>query len=290
LRLKELRLAGQELGPLEMPAVLVPNHLYLGGAIDTSLFGGKLSLRRIQVDDPLSPGFRIRMSARVDGLDLARIAGENPMLEGHLSGLLDPVAIGRERMTSGGELTGDLFGGKVTVRRVAVERPFSAGRESGADVTVERIDLERLSAALGVGRITGHLSGSIEGLQVAYGQPVAFHLKMESVPVKGVTPSVSLKAVNSISLVSTGSALSGMGVSLMTTFFREFPYEKIGFECGLKNDVFTVRGLIHEDGVEYLVKRRTFAGINVINRNPDNRIGFSDMQERAKRVTSERSD
>jgi hypothetical protein len=290
LRLKELRLAGQELGPLEMPAVLVPNHLYLGGAIDTSLFGARLSLRRIQVDDPLSPGFRISMSARVDGLDLARIAGENPMLEGHLSGLLDPVAIGRERMTSGGELTGDLFGGRVTVRRVAVERPFSAGRESGADVTVERIDLERLSAALGVGRITGHLSGSIEGLQVAYGQPVAFHLKMESVPVKGVTQSVSLKAVNSISLVSTGSALSGMGVSLMTTFFREFPYEKIGFECGLKNDVFTVRGLIHEDGVEYLVKRRTFAGINVINRNPDNRIGFSDMQERAKRVTSERSD
>jgi hypothetical protein len=142
---------------------------------------------------------------------------------------------------------------------------------------------------LGVGRITGLLSGSIEGLRVAYDQPVAFHLKMESVPVKGVTQSVSLKAVNSISLVSTGSALSGMGLSLMTTFFKEFPYDKIGFECGLKNDVFTVRGLIHEDGVEYLVKRRFFAGINVINRIPDNRIGFSDMVERAKRVTSERS-
>jgi hypothetical protein len=37
------------------------------------------------------------------------------------------------------------------------------------------------------------------------------------------------------------------------------------------------------------VKRRFFAGINVINRNPDNRIGFSDMLDRAKRVTSERS-
>jgi hypothetical protein len=38
------------------------------------------------------------------------------------------------------------------------------------------------------------------------------------------------------------------------------------------------------------VKRRFFTGIDVINRNPDNRIGFSDMVERAKRVTSERSD
>ncbi|MBE0604240.1 MAG: hypothetical protein IH611_11545, partial [Deltaproteobacteria bacterium] len=228
LRLKKLRLAGQELGPLDMPAVLVPNRLYLEGAIDTSLLGARLSLRGIRVDEPLSRGFRINAAAQLDGLDLARIAGDNSLLEGSLGGLLDPVSIGLERMTAAGELTGELFGGRLDIRHVTVERPFGAGREIGADVSVSRIDLERFSAALGVGRITGRLSGSVEGLRVAYGQPVAFHLKMVSVPVKGVDQSVSLKAVNSISLVSTGSALSGMGVSLMTTFFREFPYEKIG--------------------------------------------------------------
>jgi hypothetical protein len=288
LRLEKIRLSGQELGPLEMPAVLVPNHLYLGGTVDATLFGAKLALRRIQVDEPLSTGFRLRMAAELDDLDLSRIAGNKPVIEGHLGGILDPVTIGRERMTAAGSFTGDLFGGRLDVRNVTVERPFNGGREIGADVYVDRVDLERFSAALGVGRVTGRLSGSMKGLRVAYGQPVAFDLKMESVPTKGVSQSVSLKAVNSISLVSTGSALSGMGISLMTTFFREFPYEKIGFECGLKNDVFTVRGLIHEDGVEYLVKRRFFTGIDVVNGNPDNRIGFSDMLERAKRVTSER--
>jgi hypothetical protein len=241
------------------------------------------------VDEPLSPGFLIKMAAQLDGLDLARAAGDNSILKGHVGGLLDPVAIGRERMTATGELTGDLFGGRLDIRHVTAERPFGAGREIGADVNVSLVDLERFSAALGVGRITGRLSGSLEGLRVAYGQPVAFHIKMESVPTKGVSQSVSLKAVNSISLVSTGSTLSGLGVSLVTTFFKEFPYEKIGFECNLKNDVFTVRGLIHEDGVEYLVKRSLFTGINVINANPDNRIGFTDMLDRAKRVTSERS-
>jgi hypothetical protein len=289
LRIKKLRLAGKELGPLEMPAVVVPNHLYIGGGIDLPLFGASLSLRRIQVDDPLSPEFHVRMAASLDGLDLARIAGDNTILEGHLGGVLDPVDISLERATSGGELTGDLFGGRLDIRHLTVERPFAAGREIGGDVTVDRMDLERLSAALGVGRITGRLSGSMDGLRLAYGQPVAFHLRMESVPVKGVAQTVSLKAVNSISLVSTGSALSGLGSTLMTRFFREFPYEKIGFECDLKNDVFTVRGLIHEDGVEYLVKRHFLGGINVINRNPDNRIGFSDMVERAKRATGERS-
>lgn len=289
LRLKKARLAEQELGPLEMPVVLVPNHLHLGGTVEASLFGAKLALRRIRVDEPLSPDVRIRMAAELGDLDLSRIAGKNPMLEGRLGGILDPVVLGRERMTADGELTGNLFGGRLDVRRVTAERPFSAGREIGADVNVDRIDLERLSAALGVGRITGRLSGSMKGLRVAYGQPVAFDLKMESIPTKGVSQSVSLKAVNSISLVSTGSALSGLGISLMTTFFREFSYEKIGFECGLKNDVFTVRGTIHENGVEYLVKRRLFSGIDVINRNPDNRIGFSDMLERAKRATGEHS-
>ncbi|MBP2677079.1 MAG: hypothetical protein H6Q82_144, partial [Deltaproteobacteria bacterium] len=272
LRLEKIRLAGQELGPLEMPAVLVPNHLFLGGTVEASLSGATLSFRRIQVDEPISPRFRVKMAARVDGLDLARVAGKSPPLEGHLEGLLDPVTLDRERMTAAGELTGDLFGGRLDVRGVTVERPFSPGREIGADVYVDRGDLERFSAALGVGRITGRLSGSIKGLRVAYGQPVAFDLKMESVPAKGVSQSVSLKAVNSISLIGTGAALSGMGVSLMARFFREFPYEKIGFECGLKNDVFTVRGLIHEDGVEYLVKRSFFSGIDVINGNPDNRI------------------
>ncbi len=288
VRLEKIRLSGQELGPLAVPAILVPNRLLLGGAIDVPLYGAKLSLRRIQVDEPLSREFRLRMAAELERLDLSRIAGKNPMLEGRLGGILDPVILGRERMTAAGSLTGELFGGRLDVRRVTVDRPFSAGREIGADLEVGKIDLERLSAALNVGRITGRLSGSMAGLRVAFGQPVAFHLKMESVPTKGVSQSVSLKAVNSISLVSTGSALSGLGVSLMTTFFREFPYDKIGLECGLKNDVFTVRGLIHEDGVEYLVKRRFFTGIDVINRNPDNRIGFSDMLERAKRATDER--
>jgi hypothetical protein len=290
LRLKELRVAGQDLGPLAMPAVLVPNRLYLAGAIEASPFGARLSLRRIEVDDPLSDDFRIRLAASLNDLDLARVAGDNSVLQGHLGGALDPVTISRERLTATGELTGELFGGRLEIRHLTVERPFGAGREIGADVTADRIDLERLSAALGIGRITGRLSGSVDGLRLAYGQPVAFHLKMMSVPAEGVTQSVSLKAVNSISLVSTGSALSGLGASLMTTFFREFPYAKIGFACDLKNDVFTVRGLIHEDGVEYLVKRSFFGGINVINRNPDNRIGFSDMLERARRVTGERSE
>ena len=106
LRLQKIRLSGQEMGPLEVPAILVPNRLHLGGAIAASLYGANLSLRRIQVDEPLSAGFRLRMAAELDGLDLSRITGDNSVLEGRLTGILDPVTIGRDRMTAAGSLTG----------------------------------------------------------------------------------------------------------------------------------------------------------------------------------------
>ena len=287
LSLGELRLAGVKLGPLEMPVALVPNRLYLGGDIDASLFGARLLLQRIQVDEPHSPNIRIHLAARLDGLDLARLSSK---LDGRLGGTLDPVDIGRERLTADGDLTGELFGGRVDIRKVTVDRPFTPGREIGGDVNVGLLDMERLSAALGSGQITGRISGSLVDLRIAYGQPVAFHLRMESVPTKGVEQTVSIKAVNSISVVGTGASLGGSASSFMMNFFRDFPYSKIGFECGLKNDVFTVRGLIREDGVEYLVKRSFFGGINVVNSNPDNRIGFSDMLDRAKRVTEKNTD
>ncbi|MBM2827502.1 MAG: hypothetical protein HW408_34 [Actinobacteria bacterium] len=286
LSLKELRLGEEKIGPLDMPAVLVPNRLYLGGNIDASLFGAKLLLQRIQVDEPHSPNFRIHLAAKVDGLDLSKLSSK---MEGRLGGVLDPVQIDSERVTATGDLTGELFGGKTNISRVTVARPFTPGREFGGDIKVDLVDMERLSAALSSGRVTGRISGSVEGLRISYGQPVAFHLKMESVPTKGMDQTVSVKAVNSISVVSTGSSLGGSGSSFMMGFFKDFPYSKIGFECGLKNDVFTVRGLIREDGVEYLVKRRLLGGINVVNGNPDNRIGFSDMVERAKRATGEKN-
>jgi hypothetical protein len=287
LRLVALRLAGQEMGPVDVPVTLVPNRLYLDGNFEASPYGARLLLQRIRVDEPLSSDFRVDLAARLEGLDLARLAGEGPALEGTLGGVLDPVRIGRERLTAAGDLIGEFFGGRMAVGGLTAERPFSPGREIGADVIVHGLDLERLSAALNIGRITGRLEGIAEGLRIAYGQPVAFRLRMESMPVRGVSQRVSLQAVDTISVLGTGATLSGLGFTLMTTFFREFAYAKIGIACNLENDVFTVQGLIHQDGVEYLVKRPLFAGIDVINRNPDNRIGFSDMMERLRRVTAE---
>ena len=284
LSLAGLETPGFKLQSLELPLALVCNRLLVGRALTFPLAGGTVTLSGLQVDEPLSPHFRGRGRVRVEGLDLGRLPSGGIALQGNLAGVLAPVSFTRRRLELPGRLRGLFFGGKLTVSGLAVSRPFSPGREIEADIRARGVDLEPLSRALGVGRISGRVDIDLEDLRLAYGQPVAFRLQVRSIPQDQVRQMVSLKAVNSISVLGTGSGLSGLGVKFFASFFRQFPYDKIGFSCRLENDVFTVKGLIHEDGVDYIVKRPPLMGISVINRVADNRISFKDMLARLKRV------
>ena len=275
---------------MELPLRLSPGSLEIEGALALPVLGGSLELTNVQVRDPLVEDFLLTCDARLEGADLDTITlGEIPLM-GELRGDLSPVTLSMERMDAGGELTGSFFLGGLAVRNLSVRKPLTPARSISADVAMEQVDLEQISEATGVGTITGRLNVDIENLVVAYEEPVAFHLTALSEEVDDVDQEISLKAVNSISVMSTGSGLTGVGVGVFASFFETFAYESIGFSLDLQNDVFRVRGLMEEDGIEYLIKKPLFFGINVINMNPENRISFSDMVERLKRVVHPRED
>jgi hypothetical protein len=109
---------------------------------------------------------------------------------------------------------------------------------------------------------------------------------METVTDKDIQQKISVKAIDNIAQIGGGqSPFIGLAGSF-ATLFKEFPYEKIGIRASLENDVFSVNGTIKEKGLEYIIKRKGFSGVNVVNQNPDNRISFKDMVKRIKRVTS----
>lgn len=284
LRLGRLRSPLIELAEQRLSLALVPGRLVVRDPLALPLWGGRVIMRDLEVFAPLSPQWEARLGVRVRNLDLAQASSEYLPLQGTLGGNLPRVVVNAQRLAAQGALNGKVFQGKVAVRDLLVLRPLEMGREIGADLEMALLDLHQLSSALGIGLITGRISGSIQGLRVAYGQPVSFKLRVESVKMKNVEQKVSLKAVNSIAVLGTGSGLSGAGVSLVTSIMNEFPYRAIGFQCTLQNDVFKINGLIQEDGVEYIVRKPFLAGINVINRNPDNYISFKDMLERLRRV------
>jgi hypothetical protein len=283
LKISLLDLPGLKMTNLNMPIRLRPNLLELGKGLSIPLFGGNLQLRNIEIKEPLSANYQGLMEARLDNLDLARLAPG--LLKGHLKGAWRKARITAKELAVRGSLKGALYQGDLMLSNLRVLRPFSPGREIGLNLKVLAMDLKGLSQALGAGIVTGRVDLELNNLRLAYGQPIAFDLKVLSQTAPDVPQKVSIQAVNSISVVGTGSGLTGLGVGLFKTFMQEFPYEKIGFSCSLKNDVFSVRGLIKEDGVEYLVKKPPFLGINVVNRNRRNHISFKDMADRLQRVT-----
>ncbi len=271
---------------LDLPVWLAGNTLGLGAPLDIPLHGGIVRLGAIRVLEPFSPGFELRCRASVQGVDLGGVKAGPLVLQGALVGELGEVRLTSESMSVVAGLSGSFFGGELLVDNLRVHRPLIAGRVLGADVRVRGMHMEMLSRALDLGDVSGRLDVDIQDLEVAHGQPVAFAMQAVSAPAKGVEQKISLKAVNAISVMGTGQGLTGAGVSMFASFFQSFAYKSIGFACSLRNDVFQIRGLIKDGGVEYLIQKPPLFGINVVNGNPDNRISFSDMQKRLERALS----
>ncbi len=282
----DIRLQGEKVEASPVSLALRPEGLIIRDPVSVSLPGLKAQLSGVNVAKPLSSDFELQGRLNVERIDLARLSGEAVPLQGEVHGTLPLLRLNRRRLTSNGTLQGSLFGGELSITDIAALRPLEPSREYGATVRVRKMPLEPVSRALNVGRITGLLNLEVENLRLAYGQPVHFSVRAESVPSDKVSQRISLKAVNTLSILGTGSGLSGIGIQFYTNFFREFPYKHIGMACTLNNDVFSLRGLIQEDGLEYLVKRSLF-GINVVNTRPRNRIAFSDMLQRLERIGSQ---
>ena len=284
LKLAALNLGTIQIKKLDLPVSLTPNRLYVKGNLELPLLGGKLRLSGLRVNEPLSAQYQGMLAADFKGLDFASLDLGGKKLQGKLGGRLAPITISSHGIQTKGELKGQLMGGKLNIKDISVAQPINSNRAIKMSLTFNSLDLESISQSLDVGRVTGKISGYVDDLVVAFDQPQAFTMWLKSDPGSPFEQMVSLKAVNTISVLGTGSSLPDIGMGLFASFFTEFPYDTIGFQCTLKNDVFKVKGLIVDNGVEYLVKRPFWGGINVVNRNQDNRITFSDMLERLKRV------
>ncbi len=267
-----------------LPLAVVPNRMYFGKDMVLPLLGGNLILNNVQCSDPMSENLQVEMSVFLDGLNLAELPVGKVPLEGSLGGRLDRVVLNRESLETSGSISGDLFGGILTVENIRAAKPLASERQLGLDAHLKMVDLERVSTALGIGRITGRFNLDINDLLVAFGQPAAFEVRGESIESDDADQSVSLKAVNTLSVIGTGSGIGDLGTGLFASWFKEFSYRYIGFHCVLENDIFRIRGLLTEGGVEYIIKKPFFSGIDVVNGNPNNIISFSDMLERVQRV------
>jgi hypothetical protein len=202
-------------------------------------------------------------------------------VDGGFSGVVGGI----DKVILNGGVTFKLARGEVKLKDIWVSSPFTSLMSVGCDINFSHLDLAELTRVTPFGKMMGFIKGSIRNLVVSHGQPEAFALEVETQKVEGVKKRISLEAINSISILGGGGP-----VSLFLPFFKEFGYSYLGFSCSLENDVFTLHGLKRRDKVEYIVKRGGLTGVDVINRNPDNRISFRDMMERLRRIRRREED
>jgi len=251
------------------------------------VFGGRLELGRTTFRlDPASGAFAGVGSLVLRDLDIARLPVQSPQfkLTGKIQAEFPRLDISSEKIAVSGRGAASVFGGQIVLRDLGVAKPFDPGRSISLNVDLVDLDLKKLTDEVPFGEVTGIVRGEIRGLVITYGQPESFHFRLESVPVKGVPQTFSLKAVDNLTVLSSGQQASGGIGGFWMSLARGFRYSRLGIVSTLRNDTFTLNGTIHEGGIEYLVKKPSLFGISVVNREPGKSISFKEMTGRLKRV------
>ncbi|HUT08129.1 MAG TPA: hypothetical protein VMY15_04730, partial [Candidatus Latescibacteria bacterium] len=251
------------------------------------LFGGQLELGRTTFRfDPRNGSFQGVGSLALREIDISRFPIQSPQfkLTGKIRAEFPRLDINSKNIAISGRGEADVFGGKIVLRDLAVSNPFAPGRSISLNVDLVDLDLKKLTDEVPFGEVTGIVNGEIRDLVITYNQPERFDFRLESVPRKGVAQTFSLKAVDNLTVLSSGRQASGGTGGFWMSLIKGFRYQKLGLVSTLRNDTFTLNGTIHEGGVEYLVKKPALFGISVINREPDKVISFKEMTNRLKRV------
>ncbi len=287
VQLENLRAPRLEASSLRIPVILSKDSLRFFDEATPQLtftvLGGKLALIRPEVLHPLEPTFEARLSARLSELPMAGLTGGK--ITSTASGAWDAITLNRDMLAVDGELTAKAFGGDLVIKGLKVAKPFDEDRQFRVHAGLLGADMLALSAMAGVGRITGRLNATLSELHMRGFLPMAFTLRLESIPTPGVEQRISLGAVNSLTEVSTGKPVDlGLATRTALKLFGDFGYTKLGLLIGLKGTMCTVRGLYHEKGVEYILKRSTLTGVDVINGNPENAMPFADLLVRFKKI------
>jgi len=274
--------------PLNILLDAGPNRISVESPTVIQVPGGDLRLGSVQVEKLFGPDLSVHTRLEFDEIKLQPLLSKIWMhpFEGTLTGTLNPIRYENHAVTTRGELKAEVFEGKIILSDLGASGVFTSAPVFKLNVKWEDLLLSEMTTNTAFGTIEGVLKGQLRDFEMAYGQPQRFNLLLETVQTKGISQKISVKAVENIAQIGGGqSPFMGLAGAL-ASFFKKFPYEKIGIQANLENDVFTVNGTIREGGTEYLVKRGSFSGVDVVNQNLDNRISFKDMVKRIKRIGS----
>jgi hypothetical protein len=232
------------------------------------LLDGALALESFRVRNAGLPSVAFMVDATLEPIDVKRVcqAFGWPEFGGRVGGTFSKLRMRDGLITLGTTLRAQVFDGSVMLSDLQLQQPFGQWPRFYSNVAFDDLDLELMTGAFSFGRITGRLSGRIDGLRLFNWSPVAFDAKLYTPPDDRSRHRISQRAVENIGSIGGGGA--GVTAALSSGFLRffdDFNYERLGLSCRLENDVCAMDGIVPApNGGYYLVKGKGLPRIDVI--------------------------
>ncbi len=266
LRWSAASLHGIAIGDAHLALASNDGWLRSSAPIRLAALGGQVELPRFGWRPPLGErSLELDLGLSLRRLDLARLAERFgwPPFTGELSGDMPAARYEDGLLSFDGGLQVAVFDGRVDVQALRLERPFGVAPRLEADIAIERVDLQPMTAAFGFGEITGRLDGRIAGLRMIDWSPVAFDAALQSSPRGGERRRISARAVDDLTRIGGGGIVGGLQKQMLK-MFDTFAYSRIGLACTLRNEVCRMGGLEPHNGGYLIVDGAGLPRITVI--------------------------
>ncbi|MAT65713.1 MAG: hypothetical protein CMN57_08715 [Gammaproteobacteria bacterium] len=221
---------------------------------EVEVLDGRLLIEEWELSDPGSGAMRWHIDAILTPVSMQRVTSalEWPPMQGQLSGVIPEVRYAEGRVEVGGMLLVRVFDGAVRVRELRLDQPLGLVPQLQADIEIDNIDLEQLTGTFAFGRIEGRLDGHVRELWLQNWEPLAFDAVLVTPEDDTSRHRISQRAVDNLSRIG-----GGVGQALSQTFlglFEEFPYDRLGIRCRLRNGVCEMGGVAPAEQGYYLVR------------------------------------
>lgn len=229
---------------------------------------GAIELETFRIRNAGEPTVAFLVDATIQPISVARLckAFGWPEFGGRIGGVISKLRMRDGIITLGTTLEAQVFDGDVKISDLRLEQPFGQWPRLYSNIALNNLDLELVTGAFSFGRITGRLSGAINGLQLFNWTPVAFDAHLFTPPDDRSRHRISQRAVQNIGSIGGGGA--GVTAALSSGFLRffdDFNYDRLGLSCRLENEVCHLEGVAPApNGGYYLVKGKGIPRIDVI--------------------------
>lgn len=261
-------LLGLQLGASELNFTTLGRQFRLTQAARIPLLDGSLDLETFRVRNAGLPSVAFLVDATLQPISVQQLckAFGWPEFGGRVGGVISKLRMREGIITLGTTLRAQVFDGNVTISDLRLEQPFGQWPRFYSNIALDNLDLEPMTSAFSFGRITGRLSGAIDGLQLFNWTPVAFDARLFTPPKDRSRRRISQRAVENIgSMGGGGAGVTAALSSGVMAFFDDFNYDRLGISCRLHNEVCVMDGVAPAaNGNYYLVKGKGLPRIDVI--------------------------